>query len=48
MGSDCARGNIEGAEEFLQKYKEYTEQKRSQEAMKEEIEADRKERKKNR
>ena len=48
MGSDCAGANIEGAEEFLQKYKEYTEQKRSQEAMKEEIEADRKDRKKNR
>lgn len=42
MGSDCARGNLEGSDEFLKKYKEYVEQKRSQEAMKEAIENDKK------
>jgi len=46
MGSDCARSNIEGANEFLLKYKEYTERKRSQGAMNEEIEKDNKARKK--
>jgi outer membrane protein OmpA-like peptidoglycan-associated protein len=46
MGSDCARGNIDGANEFLNKYNEYMEQKRSQEAMREEMEKDSKARKK--
>lgn len=42
MGSDCARGNLEGMDEFVGKYKEYVEQKRSQEAMKEAIENEKK------
>lgn len=46
MGSTCARGNIEAADEFLLKYKDYLEQKRSQDAMNEEIEKDNKARKK--
>lgn len=37
MGSSCARGNLDGTEEFLRKYKEYEEQKRYQEALKQEI-----------
>lgn len=37
MGSICARGNLDGTEEFLRKYKEYEEQKRYQEALKQEI-----------
>ena len=37
MGSTCAAGNIKATEEFLQKYNEYMERKRSQEAMKEEM-----------
>ena len=46
MGSDCARGNLEGSDEFLRKYKEYVEQKQSQDAMKEAIAEDRKNKKK--
>ena len=46
MGSDCARGNLEGSDEFIRKYKEYVEQKRSQDAMKEEMEIEAKTRKK--
>ena len=40
MGSSCASGNIEAANEFMRKYNEYLERKRFQEAMKEEIEKD--------
>lgn len=47
MGSDCARGNIDAAQEFLRKYNEYMEQKRSQEALKQEMENDAKAAKKN-
>ena len=47
MGSDCARGNIDAAQEFLRKYNEYMEQKRSQEALKQEMENDTKAAKKN-
>ena len=46
MGSECARGNLEGSDEFLRKYKEYVEQKQSQDAMKEAIAEDRKNKKK--
>lgn len=40
MGSDCAPGNLEATDEFLRKYNEYMEQKRSQEAMRQEMEKD--------